>query len=200
MSKLKGQHEVITTLLITGVLIGVVGSILFWGMPLIQKSKDASVLESSEEFMKTLSSKIKFIANNGGRDQLVITIPGTIKFLPNDPAGPRVQLIVDTQGTIYATEAEIPLGRNECSRIEGTWAVNEPEVLCLTSRELGTNSYVTTYRLNYILLRTEGVVSYQIVLTGSDATAGQGHTLYLENTGTQQTENLINTVVSIDIV
>ncbi len=198
--KLKGQHEVITTLLITGVLIGVVGSILFWGIPLIQKSKDASVLESSEEFMKALSNKIKFIANNGGKDQVVITVPGTIKFLPSDPAGPRVQLIIDSQGTIYATEAEIPLSRNECSRTEGVWAVNEPEVLCLTSRKLGTNSYATTYRLNYILLKTEGIVSYQIVITGRDATFGQGHTIYLENVGTQQVGNLINTIVSIDIV
>lgn len=197
---MKGQHEVVSTLLITSVLIGIVGSILFWGIPLIQKSKDASVLETSEEFMKTLAGKIKFVANNGGKDQLVITVPGDVRFLPNDPAGPTISLVVDSQGTIYATEAEIPLGRNECSRTEGVWGVNEPDVLCLTSRKLGTSSYLTTYRLRHILLKSQGVVSYKIVMSGRDETFGQGHTIFLENLGTQESGNLINTVVSISIV
>lgn len=198
--KLKGQHEVVTTLLITSVLIGIVGTILFWGVPLIQKSKDASVLESSEDFMKTLSSKIKFIANNGGKDQLVITVPGEVRFLPNDPAGASINLVVESQGTIYATDAEIPIGRNECSRTEGVWGVNEPEVLCLTSRKLHTSSYVTTYRLSHILLRSQGIVSYRIVMSGREETFGQGHTIFLENLGTQESGNLINTVISISIV
>lgn len=199
-AKSKGQQEVVTTILITGILVGIVGSVLFWGLPLIQKSKDASLLERAEDFMKSLNSKVKFVANNQGKDQLVITVPGTVRFLPNDPAGPTIQLIVDTQGTIYATDAEIPLGRNECGRTEGVWAVNDPEVLCLTSRKLDTNKYVTTYRLSNILLKTEGIVSYRIVMTGQGASGGEGHTIIFENAGTQEVENLINILISINII
>lgn len=192
----KGQQEILTTILITGILVGIVGTVLFWGFPLIQKSKDASTLETSEGFIRAINNKIKFIANNGGKDQLVISIPGTVKFLP---AEGQIELLVDTQGTVYATDAEIPIGRNECSRVEGTWGINDPEVVCLTSKKIDTNRYLTTYRLGYIPLKTQGVVAYKISMTGETGIGGEGHTIIFENTGTQENENTINTIVSISI-
>lgn len=198
--KQKGQGEVISNMLITGVLIGIVGAVLFWGLPLIQKSRDASTLSTAEDLMKTLSNKIKFVVNNGGKDRVVLNVPSAFKFLPNDPAGPSVQLILDTRGTIYAADADIPLGKNECSRQEGIWGVNEPEVLCLTSRKLDTNRYITTYRLSHILLKTEGVVGYKINMTGSEAFSGEGHTIVFENSGTRQDGNFIYTLVSVNVL
>lgn len=196
MTGMKGQQEILTSVVITGVLVGIVGTVLFWGLPLIQKSRDASVLENAEGFMKTLSGKIKFVANNGGKEQLFITVPGNIRFLPDG----SIQLLMNTQGTIYSTDAEIPLGRNECSRAEGVWSVHDPEVLCLTSRGIGTNKYLTTYRLGHILLRTEGVASYKISMTGQEAGGGEGRTIAIENLGTIEDGNLISTLVSISIV
>ena len=103
---MKGQQEALSAVLISGILIGVVGSVYFWGIPLIQKNKDVSLLENSEAFMQTLDSKIKAVANNGGRDQIVISVPGLVRF-----DGEIVEFSIETEGTIYATDEEILLGR-----------------------------------------------------------------------------------------
>lgn len=191
----KGQQEVLTSILITAILVGIVSAVLFWGLPLIQKSRDASTLENAEEFIKKLSGKIKFVANNGGKDQLIITVPGTVRF-----AEGNIQLSVSTQGTVYSTDAEIPLGRNECSRLEGMWAIHDPEVLCLTSKQIDTSKYLTTYRLGHILLRTEGIASYKLVMVGQEAVSGEGHTIIFENSGTREDGNSISTLVTISIL
>src|SRR3989338_6960866 len=77
---MKGQQEALSAILISGILIGVVGSVYFWGVPLIQKNKDISILESSEAFVRGLDVKIKSVANNGGRDQMSIPVPGIVTF------------------------------------------------------------------------------------------------------------------------
>ena len=77
---MKGAMEAISVVLVTGVLIGVVGSIYFWGLPLIEKNKDISILENSEFFIKNLNDEIKNIANSGGIVNKKITVPATVSF------------------------------------------------------------------------------------------------------------------------
>ncbi len=203
---MKGQSEAISVILISGILIGVVGSVYFWGLPLIQKSKDASTLTNTESFMRNLDSKIKFIANSAGRDQLLVNVPGSLSF---DPQTDIVSLVVNTQGTIYATDAEIPLARNPtCTASAGVFALNDPDTLCVKSVKLTDKNYKTTYSLWYLSLNnTELVRTYKIDLqsTSANTTLGsQGDTLVIENTGTTIStsggETLIKTGVQISIV
>src|SRR3990172_6128367 len=124
---MKGQHEAIAVILLSGILIGVVGSVYFWGVPLIEKNKDIAILENSEKFIRNLNNKIRFVVNNGGRDQITVEIPGIVRF---DPVTNSIKLVADTQGTIYATGAEIPIAKNpECSSVEGDFGLDDPETI-----------------------------------------------------------------------
>jgi len=193
---MKGQQEAMTAILITGILIGVVGSVYFWGLPLIQKNKDISVLENSESFMKNINEKIKFIANNGGREQVRVTLPGIMKFTSDG----IIEFVVESEGTIYNINAEIPLGKNtECHATEGIWGLNNMEILCVKSMKLGEDSYRTTYSLSYMNL-TSGSKKYAIGLIGQATSGGQEHFIAIENKGTSTDTNLIRTLVEITII
>ena len=190
---MKGQQDVISTIIISGILIGVVGSVYLWGVPLIQKNQDISTLRSSEDFILELNEKIKFIANNGGKDRMQITIPGVLEITNG-----IIELRVDTQGTIYAAEAEIPLGSNECSRTSGVWGQHDSSVFCVKSRKLGESDYKTTYSLRYIPLEVSALRTFNIDITGAGI-GGQDRIISIENLGT--TEGAFTTTkIKIDVI
>jgi hypothetical protein len=196
---MKGQ-EVLSVILISGILIGVVGSVYFWGVPLIQKNKDISTLEGSEDFMRNLNTKIKNVANAGGRDQLVINVPGLVKF-----DGSVVELITDTEGIIYAANAEIPLGRNACTSTTGVFGVDEPETLCVKSTKISEQAFRTDYTLKYITLQSTDVQrDYQITLTGGLKSGSTDNRIIIENKGSSSTvqngRTLVQTLIEINIV
>jgi hypothetical protein len=201
---MKGQQEAISIVIISGILIGVVGSVYFWGVPLIQKNKDIAMLENSENFVRSLSSKIKFIANNGGRDQVGMEIPGIVRF---DPASNAIEIAVNSEGTIYAINSPIPLGKNiECGITFGAFGIHNPETICVTSSKISENKYRTTYSLRYIKLGNQELgKNFIINMTGAPGTGGQDSTIIFDNKGNTETQDsdgrkLISTVIEISIV
>ncbi|MBI5061402.1 MAG: hypothetical protein HZB67_03740, partial [Candidatus Aenigmarchaeota archaeon] len=150
----KGQ-EPLTVVMMVGILIVVISSIYFWGVPLIEKNKDVASLKATESFMEELNNKVRDIANNGGREQVTIE-KGIVSF-----SSGSIKLFMETGGTYYAEDVWIPLGNGDCN-LAGTWGVDPPEALCVKSGKIGS-SYQTTYELRYRVLGA-GSKQYQISL------------------------------------
>lgn len=200
-----------SAVLISGILIGVVGSVYFWGIPLIQKNKDISLLETSEAFMRELDTKIKSIANNGGRDQVIVPVAGVVEF-----ESQIVRLSIGTEGTIYATDAQIPLGRSSASNLKvdlsggspvsyGVWGIDDPVLFNVVSRKLNENKYEHEYTLEYVQLRNSNTLKdFQINLTGMPASGGLDNTIIIESVGdatvAQNGRTLIKSNVKISII
>ena len=185
---MKGQ-EVISVILITGILLGLVGSVYLWGVPLIEKNRDISLLESAEEFMRNLNEKIKNVATHGGRDWIEIPL-GRVYFESD------IDLNVETENTIYVSGAWIPLGKNECTKDVGIWGVDDQDVICVLSEEIG-NEYETDYKLRYIDLEL-GVKTYKIELIGKDS-GKENNVIIIERAGVEKNGDYVNTLVSIKI-
>ncbi|MBI3190994.1 hypothetical protein HYZ41_04810 [archaeon] len=208
---MRGQTEAVSIIMISGILIGVVGSVYFWGLPLIQKNKDVAVLENSEDFIRNLNTKIKFIANNGGRDQIDVNIPASVKF---DTTTGLVELVVPTDSTIYATDAEIPIAKNSvCSSDTGEFSVADPETICVKSVKLSSSNYKTTYTLKYISLinNLSAASTYRVFKISLESTSSSGRgvggehsTIIFENKGTtstiEDTKTIIKTKIEMSIV
>ncbi len=198
-SALKGQQQALSVILITGILIGVVGSVYLWGLPLIQKNRDISVQQTSESFMKNMAERFKFVANHGGRERLTMNMPGTVVF---DPSAKTVELTIETQGTTYETDTWIQLGKNPCTLENGRWGYDDPETLCVKSTKVG-DLYITVYRLNFVQLNTETLTSYKIDLSGFSATGGEGHAIIVQSAGTQTVSengrNIVKSTLSVSI-
>ncbi len=186
---MKGQ-ETISVILITGILLGLVGSVYLWGVPLIEKNTDVSRLESAEGFMNNLNEKIKNVATHGGREQIRIPL-GRVYFESN------IDLSVETKNTIYDSGAWISLGKNECTKEEGTWGVDDQDVLCVLSQEIG-DEYDTGYKLRYINL-TLGTKKYKIELVGNRDTGKEDNIIVIEGAGTDRVGEYVKTLVSVSI-
>lgn len=192
---MNGQQDVLSAILISGILIAVVGSVYMWGVPLIEKNRDIATLQNAEDFMKTLNEKIKFVSNNGGKDQIDVTIPSRIEFSSSNG---KIFMILDTQGTIYASEIESPLGKNDCTATQGLWGQDESSVFCVKSNKIDENKFRTTYSLGYLQLDVDGE-SFKIELVGQNQIGGQDHMIIVENIGTQKDGTLTKTLISVSI-
>lgn len=194
---MKGQAEALQAVIMTGVLIGVVSAIYFWGLPLVQKNKDISTLQASERFMNDLASKIKEVVNSPGRQKLEINVPGILDF-----DGAKFTFTVKTDGTIYSTEGDIPLGRNECAPDAGTRGVQDSATLCVTSTKAG-DSFENVYALKFIQLDTEGVDSFKIGLLGRPNSGGETKIVTIDNKGTSTVSaggrRILTVTLDIDI-
>ena len=208
MMSRKGQQDVLSAVMLTGIMVVIVGSVYFWGIPLVQKNRDVNALQNSEDFMRTLSDKIKFVANNAGKDQLSVTVPVIISF---DNDVDIIRLAIETEGSIYAAGADIPLSRTgdeTCgfkTDITGVWGVDQPEVLCVRTTELAENAYKSIYTLKYIKLERKitDVTSkiHKIDLIGTDGSVGQDHSIVMEYVGsTTDDEGVLNTEVKITLL
>ncbi|MBI4162464.1 MAG: hypothetical protein HY513_02180 [Candidatus Aenigmarchaeota archaeon] len=199
---MKGVVEAVSALLISGILIGVVGTVYFWGVPLIQKNKDVSVLENTEDFMQELNDRIKLVANAGGREQVQFNTAGLIRF-----NGEQVNVVIDSEGSIYSAGGEVPLSRNAPSLLKGKWGLDEPEIIKVVSEQIVQNKYRNTYTLKYIRLEimsgppalTTADKAFQIKLTGVDSVGGQGSVVIITNKGTD--EELVDgkTIISTNV-
>jgi hypothetical protein len=194
---MKGQ-QAISVILLTGILVVTVSSIYFWGIPLIEKNKDIALQENAENFMRNLAERIKYVANNPGREQLRFEIDGVLRY-----DGDSIELDVETKGTIYEAGGFIPLGKNDCSATTGTWGSNTPETLCVRSQLIGERSYLTTYRLSFPRLDTAGADAFKIQMTGNPKQSGGSRTIILENKGISEgiegSKNVIRSLVSFDV-
>ncbi len=194
---MKGQQQVLSILLITLVLVAIVGSVYFWGLPLIQKNRDITLLKKAEDFMMNLNNKIKYVANTQSRDSIKVSV-GTLTF---DPLNNTLKLEVDTKGTIYATGIPVYFVRNTNST--GVWGRDEPEILYVKSIDMG-GSYHNIYVLRYRDLVVPGTVgilnTYKIELCSDingTQTIGKGHTILINYKGYVQNSTKITTKVGL---
>jgi len=174
---MKGQNEALTPVIITGIMIAVVASAYLWGMPLIQKNKDSIYLKQSESFMYELGDKIKFVANNGGKETITFNIPGTLRFFPDQN---YIGINITTDGTIYSIGSALFVGPLDPTA--GTWGVDEPFIIKETTTRVG-KKYATAYAFQTIPLCNENRC-YEINLDGKEFATGNGHEIYIVNEGT----------------
>ncbi|MBI4017542.1 MAG: hypothetical protein HY366_01200 [Candidatus Aenigmarchaeota archaeon] len=105
----KGQSQLVTAVLLTGILIVLVSGAYFWGVPLLEKQKDTVALNNMERFMNDLDDKITRVAASGGRERIDnINIPGELKLVDNE-FNDEISVTFTTTGQIIATDANIYL-------------------------------------------------------------------------------------------
>ena len=200
---MKGQQEILTPLLFTGILIAVVGSVYIWGVPLIQKNQDITMLHKAEDFMKNLNDKIIKVANTQGSDKITIET-GTFEFDPNpspDTGTGTITLKVNTQGTIYAAGSRIPFVRDSTCQYSNSCIMgqDEPQWYYVNSQDID-GAYLSTYTLSYRNLTSPNSPSvYQINLTGTKRMAGENHDVIIEFKGiTTGTRTVVNVEIKTE--
>lgn len=125
----KAQVEVLSVLIITGIVIALVGTAYFWGVPLIEKRTAVTDLSIAEKFILDLDKKIKEIANAGG-GEAELEIPfGLVRVTPydgNDKTGKnnitlefisKQPLVLGTKGFLKTNNLDDPAAYGSEPRI-----------------------------------------------------------------------------------
>ena len=151
---MKGAQQIISSLLITGLIIVIISAVIAVGFPLFEKSRDTIKLNNAEQFMYQLEDVItgeNGVANSRGATRRIpITIAGEVEFNPDEKT---ITLTTDAKGIIYTEGIQISLiGSNSCSQTSGIWGKNSPSTLCViaTCKETGSDG-CTEYDIKYTL-------------------------------------------------
>lgn len=104
---MKGQSQLVTAVLLTGIMIVLVSGAYLWGIPLIEKQQDTVALNNMERLMNDMKDKIERVAVSGGRERIEnVDVPGELRLVD---AGNNDEVVVtlSTRGQVIATGAEI---------------------------------------------------------------------------------------------
>lgn len=197
---MKGQYQPLTAILITAVVLTAASSIYFWGLPIIQKSKDNINLENTENLLKTINDKIKSVAMNGNIEKTPITTPAVVTF---DNVSEIISVMIKTEGTIYAEGGWIQLSENATCLVDvpGTLGIHVPEIMCVSSQKIAKRKYNTEFILRYRQLNIPDTgKSIRIKLVGEYSKGSQGRQIVIKNLGHKEINNVINTLIEINII
>lgn len=182
----RGQTQVLTAVLLGGILIAGVAGAYVWGLPLLQKNQDINSAKNSLSSMKELTSAISTVAQQGGSRS--VTMPLGDGSLRISPENDTVTFQARTRGAYVATESWVPLNENDMQGIaeggagsgHGIRGDDKPGVL-IGRAVLGDDAFVTTYRIAFRPME--------------DPTSGQTHSIDLVQDGRMDATNGKHTVV-----
>jgi hypothetical protein len=153
----KAQTEVITIVLISGIVIGLVGVAYMWGIPLISKRTAVTDFLSAEDFVVKLNDKIVDIANSGSGEATLAIPKGRINVSDYDSSDlhnpQKNNIILETvvnQPLVLGNSVVIKtnvLGEN------ATYGEAEPRIINLSSQIYGQD-YKLIFTLHFRELDT----------------------------------------------
>lgn len=191
----KGQSQIVSAVLITGILTMAVAVAYLWGVPLLQKSRDRSMIESTVSNLKELNSMIEKSADRDVKNNLKFPLnDGTMKL---NTSGNTITYQVYTKNAYVNTKnwtvinGESAIGVEEITNRSGAGRLGRDNygVFIARAEKLG-NEYLTTFKLVYReLIESGSDRGYRIDLTkgrrGKNETSGGTATIVVSNIGSE---------------
>lgn len=182
----KGQTQLVTAILLTGILIALVTIAYFWGIPLIEKQKDSVRVDNMESLFLELDDKIQSVAKNGGKENIEgYEVMGTMRFL-GDGINDNITASFETSGGIIATGTDIYLAG---SGAENPPVGSEPGVVKVYAEKAG-KKYDINMKLYYRNLTTaEDIYKIDLEAVGRRVVGEGKHSIVIEEAGSETIEN-----------
>ncbi|MFH1977946.1 MAG: hypothetical protein ABIJ92_01320 [Candidatus Aenigmatarchaeota archaeon] len=154
-----GQNQVISIVLITGIIISLVTAAYLWGAPLIEKRSTVTDVEIAKTFMRSLNDKIIDVAN-AGTGSVTMEIPnGYIKVSPydgSDEDNNSVELQLVTGQQMVFPDTTVFLGST--AEEIGIYGEAEPNILTLEGEGRNRREYSIFIKNRYRELDTNDTV------------------------------------------
>ena len=206
----KAQAEIITVVLISGIVISLVGVAYMWGIPLITKRTALTEFLSAEDFVVKLNDRIVNIANSGS-GEATLTIPkGRIRVIDFDPLNPRDP---DRNSIVLETTVSQPLVLGSSVILKtnvlgenATYGEAEPRVINLSSESSGSE-YKLVFTLHFRELDTRNQPSRGYLIAVQAGTTSGNSQVTVSYAGTEikpgasaSGGDLVVTKIRVDLV
>lgn len=185
----KGQTEVVTAVLIFGVVISLVGATYIWGVPLIKKQQAFGNIQKTEQFMKDLETVIENIdkGQTGSKSLIQIKENGVLSVNTDENA---IEFLTHEAGTYYILSDEVTTAWNPIAwgpSETGIFGKDAPAILRAKAIAIG-DGYDITYQIKFRKLVTQTNDNIYIVRVETDTTRNQntgvtGDQISIENLG-----------------
>ncbi|MBI4010089.1 MAG: hypothetical protein HY361_02765 [Candidatus Aenigmarchaeota archaeon] len=192
----KGAVDIITSLLVVTIALGLAVTAYTWGLPLIQKRQDTAVVERISSYFdqnsaNSLPSKIEFIANNGGEQTFTIDATGgwllytcTQNELASCNPDPTVDITKENnslQFTFFAKASNIAVQSGfisltpgaSCPPSAGVFGKDKSSVVCAKANATH-DGFEITYRIWFReVIEPSGTRGYKIDLNKHESSVYQ---------------------------
>ena len=127
----RAQTEVITLLLVSGIVITLVGTAYFWGKPLIEKRAAANDFTLFQKFAEDIDAKISAVANSKSGSETLRIPGGSVRVIPMDTQSPDNNSIIiefPLSQKLVLGDAEVYF-RTSSTGLLGTFGQDEPRII-----------------------------------------------------------------------
>lgn len=173
----KGQTEIVSAVLLMGIMVSLVVVAYFWGVPLIEKQQDVVRVDNMNKFMKILHDNIKSVAKGGGREIMRnVEIPGDLSI---DEQGNRIILDFTSSGSVIQPGEQIIVAGDDNRTVAPLGS--DPGFITVKSDKVAGKDYAIQMNLAYRELATS-TDSYKIQLriVGRPKIGGSNHLITIE--------------------
>jgi len=168
---MKAQVDVISIVLVVGIVTTLLGSVYMWGGPLMEKRSAFNDYKICEGFIIDLDEKVTQIASGGGGEVNVKIPLGSVKVIPygeNDPNNNSIILeYISKQPPVMGGESYIKTTTLGETAPYGS----EPRVISVKSEKV-SSGYLITIKLHYRELILPDGSSSVIALQTQSQTGG----------------------------
>ena len=146
----KAQTQVITIVLISGIVISLVGTVYMWGVPLISKRTAITEFLGAEDFAVRLDQKITEIAASESGEATLDMPEGGLRAISYFDAGGGVNTDPDNNSVIFQFVTDQPLLSASSNVVlktsilgeNATYGEAEPRVIIMNSQPLSPGSMI----------------------------------------------------------
>jgi hypothetical protein len=202
----KAQTQVITMVLLSGIVITLVGTAYMWGIPFISKRTSISDFLSAEDFLLKLNDKIMDISNSGSGEASLEIPKGLIRVFNSSDPGPdnnSIVLEVIVEQPLIAEGNKVFLKTNVIGE-NATYGDAEPRIISLSSQPYASG-YKMTLKMHYRELDTKNPPyrGYKIELERGSITGSNQVVVSYRTTESKTAMNggpLVSTKIRVDVV
>jgi len=205
--KRKAQTQVITIVLISGIVISLVGTAYLWGIPLISKRTSMSDFMTAEDFIVNLDKKIVDLTNRGS-GVASLSIPKGLVMVRDytDSRDDNNSIILEvlTNQPLISGSSTVFLKTNILGE-NATYGEAEPRVISMISQSYGS-AYKLIFKLHYRELdMKDDDTGYKIAMKEGSISGSNEIVLSYDGTteitgGSMNGGNLVLTKIKVDLV
>lgn len=150
---IKAQSDIISAVIILIIALGLMSAAYFYGLPLIQKRQDTSLVERSYSYFNqgntnSLPNVIETIANNGGEKTFDVNVKG-IWILNEDKN--YIEFTHMSKVSKFAVDTPYPISLTSGAQCapqptNGTLGLDKASVVCVQASRIGDQINIT-YRV-----------------------------------------------------
>lgn len=190
----RGQSQVITAVLLGGILIAGISAAYIWGLPILRKNQDVNNAQQSLSTLKDLANGLATVANEGGSRSVRVSLgTGSLNI---DADNETITYRALTRGAYVSTAEWVPLNEDDMQGANRTtgdvvplgqdgYAIRgtDSPALLIGKATLSQEAFTTFYRIILRpLYQPDAEQTYQIdlVQNGNLQVSGGEHTVVFQ--------------------